>query len=140
MYVVPDYCLLHAGVSFDFCWVPKKCQGNASTPRLNVPLKNRNVDIPACSQTIQSNKGLTERNVETERERERAYISAVQCMSSSNKHAPSFPYCVRRPFSSLCKHPLRTPSWLYSDPEQEVISYPTSTSVFLSQVVNVPGS
>lgn len=42
--------------------------------------------------------------------------------------------------SPLCKHPLSAPSWLYSDPEQEVISYPTSALVFLSQVVNVPGS
>lgn len=50
------------------------------------------------------------------------------------------PYCVRSPCSPLCKHPPCTPSRLYSDPEQEVISYPTSASAFLSQVVNVPGS
>ena len=50
------------------------------------------------------------------------------------------PYCVRSPCSPLCKHPPCTPSWLYSDREQEVISYPTSASAFLSQVVDVPGS
>lgn len=50
------------------------------------------------------------------------------------------PYCVRSPCSLPCKHPVWAPSWLYSDPEQEVISYPTSASVFLSQVVNAPGN
>lgn len=75
-----------------------------------------------------------------ERKGEREYISTVQCLLSSNKHALSRPHCVRSPCSPLCKHPLCTPPRLYSEPEQEVISYPTSASVFLSQVVNVPGS
>lgn len=42
--------------------------------------------------------------------------------------------------SPICKHPLFTESRLYSDPEQEVISYPTSASAFLFQVVNDPGT
>lgn len=82
----------------------------------NVLKDNRNTDIPACNRTIKSNKELTWGLLENTQS-ERKYISTVQCLPSCNKHAVSRPYCVRSPCSLLCKHPLYTPSWLYSDPE-----------------------
>lgn len=130
MYASPDYCLLPAGVGWLFCWLPNKCQSNARSPsgflaapcrKMNAAQQNRNTDIAACNRTIQSNKGLTGALLE-DRQREREYISTVQCLPSSSKHALSCPYCVRSPCSPQCKHPLCTPSGLYSDPEQEVIS------------------
>lgn len=65
------------------------------------------------------------------KEGEHTFLQYNAC-SSSDKHAVSRPHCVKSPWSPLCKHPLCTPSWLYSDPEQEVISCPASASVFLS--------
>lgn len=59
-------------------------------------------------------------------DRENALWTTMRCLPSSDKHAVS--YCVRSPRGPLCKHPLWTPSGLYSDPEQEVTS--TSTAAF----------
>lgn len=122
-------------------WFSPGCQRNVTASvrpaawKLNVVQQNRNADIPACNRTTQSNKGTTG----TLRVRGGS-VRFNSTMLAVIQQTWAVPYCVRSPCSPLCKHPPCTPSRLYSDPEQEVISYPTSASAFLSQVVNVPGS
>lgn len=115
-----------------FSRLPNKCHGKCSSCSIKAECRP---DIPACNRTTQSNKGTTG----TLRVRGGS-VRFNSTMLAVIQQTWAVPYCVRSPCSPLCKHPPCTPSRLYSDPEQEVISYPTSASAFLSQVVNVPGS
>ena len=92
------------------------------------PRREPNV-LPANTKNY---KGLSGARLE---EREREFISTVQCLPSCNKHA--VPIVSGAPVVHYVNIPS---SRLYSDPEQEVISYPTSAAAFLSQVVQVPRS
>lgn len=97
MYVSPHTVVVSAGRQ---CSSSKRFSAAAPCRKLNDPQQNMKTDIPACNRTIQSNKGLTGAPLEGW-EREREYISAAQCLPSSNKHALSCPYCVRSPQSTM---------------------------------------
>lgn len=120
-----------------FSRLPNKCHGKCSSCSIKAECR------PAKQE--RRHPSMQQDNTEQQRDKwnseseggERTFQQHNACRHPTNM---SRPYCVRSPCSPLCKHPPCTPSRLYSDPEQEVISYPTSASAFLSQVVNVPGS